>query len=244
MNAITEFNMKKYNNDNEFDEYSKWKNHKKRIEIMLGLVDLAFSRSNIKNKKSFRIIDIGGNTGVIAKLLKDRGYSASVADMSELALKTARKKGIKTYRFDFNEKFDIDDKKYDLIIAGEVIEHVLDTKLFLDECNRILKKGGFLVLSTPNLATYNDRIRFLFGSMPRQMNPYHERLKLHIRPFTYKGLKEALEFSSFKILNFKSKYFTIKLGYDKPLFIRFLAIIFPKLSSSLIVLAKKTTVKK
>ena len=75
--------------------------------------------------------------------------------------------------------------------------------------------------------------------MPRQINPYHERLKLHIRPFTYKGLKEALNYSKFKLLKFKSNYFTIKIAPEKPIFIRFLAIIFPILNSSLINLARK-----
>lgn len=241
MNAITEFNMKRYNNDDEFDIYSKWKNHRKRIEIMLDLVDIAFAKSNKKDKKKFRIIDIGGNTGVIAKLLKDRGYSASVADMSAGALKTAKSKGLRTYKFDFNEKFDLKDNSFDVVVAGEIIEHVLDTERFLNECNRILKDDGFLVLSTPNLATFHDRVRFLFGKMPRQINPYHERLKLHIRPFTYKGLKEALDYSRFKILKFRSNYFTVKLAPEKPIFIRCLALIFPTLSSSLIVLAKKVS---
>lgn len=85
MNAITEFNLKRYSNDDEFDKYSTWKNHKKRIEIMLNLVDVAFIKSK-KEKSDFKIIDIGGNTGVISKFLKDKGYTVSNADISDEAL--------------------------------------------------------------------------------------------------------------------------------------------------------------
>lgn len=240
MNAVTEFNLKRYNNDNEFDNYSTWKNHKKRIEIMLNLVDYAFTETK-KEKKNFKLIDIGGNTGVMSKILKDKGYSVSVVDISDEALKTAKSRGLKTYKFDLNEHFLLEDNSFDVVIAGEIIEHILDTEKFLNECNRILKENGFLILSTPNIATFHDRIRFLFGKMPRQINPYHEYLKLHIRQFNYKSLKDALNYSNFKLLKFRSNYFVIKFTSKKTIFIRFLALLFPTLSSSLIVLAKKSS---
>ena len=37
--------------------------------------------------------------------------------------------------------------------------------------------------------------------------------------FTYKGLKEALNYSKFKLSKFKSNYFTIKIAPEKPIFI-------------------------
>lgn len=237
MNSITKFNLEHYNNDSEFDVYSKWKNHKKRIEIMLELLDIAFKKSK-KQKDNFEIIDIGGNSGVISKLAQEKDYNITVADISDQALNKAKRRGLETLRLDFNEDFSSLNRKYDVIIAGEIIEHILDTKKFLDECNSILKDNGYLILSTPNLANFKDRIRFLFGRMPRQINPLHEYLKLHIRHFTYSSLRAVLTHSKFKILSFKSNYFT--LGSDKrPFFIRSLAIVFPKASSSLIILAQK-----
>lgn len=238
MNSITKYNLNRYNNDTEFDIYSTWKNHKLRIEIMINFVKEAFSKSN-KDIKNFKILDIGGNTGVISKMLQDIGYNVTVADISEEALKNCKSKKLKTINFDFNLEFPIKDNTYDLIIAGEIIEHILDVELFLNECNRILKENGYLVISTPNLATFKDRIRFLFGKTPRQINPHHEYLKLHIRQFTYSSLKESLEIAKFKLLKFKSNYFTLSTPNKKPIFIRSLAILFPKASSSLIMLAQK-----
>lgn len=238
MNSVTQYNLNRYNNDNEFDNYSTWKNHKLRIEIMINFVEEAFYKSN-KDIKKFKILDIGGNTGVISKILQDKGFNVTVADISKEALNTCKKKKLKTLSFDFNDIFPIKDKLYDLIIAGEVIEHILDVELFLNECNRILKEDGYIVISTPNLATFKDRIRFLFGKMPRQINPHHEYLKLHIRQFTYSSLKESLNISGFNLLKFKSNYFVINIIENKPIFIRSLAILFPKLSASLIMLANK-----
>lgn len=238
MNSVTQYNLNRYNNDNEFDNYSTWKNHKLRIEIMINFVKDAFYKSK-KDIKKFKILDIGGNTGVISKMLQDKGFNVTVADISKEALKTCKKKKLKTLNFDFNDLFPINDKSYDLIIAGEVIEHILDVELFLNECNRILKEDGYVVITTPNLATFKDRIRFLFGKMPRQINPHHKYLKLHIRQFTYSSLKESLNISGFNLLKFKSNYFVINIIKNKPIFIRSLAVLFPKLSASLIMLANK-----
>lgn len=238
MNNITKYNLEHYNNDNEFDMYSTWKNHKKRIEIMIDFLDEALKKSG-KSKGDFKIIDIGGNTGVIAQLAKEKNYDITVADISDKALKKAKSKGLKVCKLDFNENFILNDKKYDVVIAGEIIEHILDVKKFLDECNRILKDNGYLILSTPNLATFKDRIRFLFGKMPYQINPTHEYLKLHIRHFNYTSLKDLLITCNFQILNFKSNYFVLATINKKTLFIRSLGILFPKASASLIILAKK-----
>lgn len=238
MNSVTKYNLSRYNNDDEFDRYSQWKNHKLRIEIIIDFIIKTFNNSK-KNIKDFRIIDIGGNTGVISKILKDKGFDVTVADISEEALKTCQKKSLKTIKFDFNEKFPLKDKSYDIVIAGEVIEHILDVELFMNECNRIIKTDGHLVISTPNLSTFKDRIRFLFGFMPRQINPHHEYLKLHIRQFNYRSLKYSLTLAKFKLIKFKSNYFIINKFNGDPIFIRSLAVLFPKLSASLIVLARK-----
>jgi 2-polyprenyl-3-methyl-5-hydroxy-6-metoxy-1,4-benzoquinol methylase len=59
------------------------------------------------------------------------------------------------------------DSTYDLIIAGEIIEHLIDTDHFAVELHRVLKPGGFLILSTPNLASWYSRLRLLRGRVPR-----------------------------------------------------------------------------
>ncbi len=189
-------------------------------------------------------MDIGGNTGIVAEKIKSLGYDITVADIAQEALIIAENRGLKTISMDFNETFPIMSEEFDLIIAGEVIEHIFDTDKFLSECFRILKRDGSIVITTPNLATLKDRVRFLFGKMPRQINPHDKYLKLHIRPFTYVGLKRALNNSNFKIKKLKSNYLVFPLPNEGSFMVRFLGILFPKLSSSLIVLAEKYNAKK
>jgi len=54
----------------------------------------------------------------------------------------------------------------DIIFAGEIIEHLIDTDHFLDEIHRVLKKSGSLVLTTPNLCNLENRLRILMGLYP------------------------------------------------------------------------------
>ncbi|MFA5797277.1 MAG: class I SAM-dependent methyltransferase [Candidatus Woesearchaeota archaeon] len=51
-------------------------------------------------------------------------------------------------------------KSFDVIMLVEVIEHVRSPAQLLDEIHRILKKGGRLIISTPNVENWQSRIHF------------------------------------------------------------------------------------
>jgi len=93
------------------------------------------------------------------------------------------------------------DRSFDFIFAGEVIEHVIDTDFFLDECFRVLKEGGLLLLTTPNLGSAYNRYRLLFGKQPLSCET---RLRAgmdsgHLRCYTYSELRTQLEEHNFQI---------------------------------------------
>jgi 2-polyprenyl-3-methyl-5-hydroxy-6-metoxy-1,4-benzoquinol methylase len=54
----------------------------------------------------------------------------------------------------------------DVVIMSELIEHVIDTDLVLEEARRVLRPGGSLLLSTPNLAAWYNRGLLAFGMQP------------------------------------------------------------------------------
>ncbi len=58
------------------------------------------------------------------------------------------------------------DGRFDILYAGEVIEHLLDTDAFMREARRVLKKDGLLIITTPNLACWLNRVMLLFGYQP------------------------------------------------------------------------------
>ena len=61
-----------------------------------------------------------------------------------------------------NQKLPYDDNTFDLVTFTEVIEHIENHRFTLSEIARVLKPGGFVILSTPNILNLKSRIRFLF----------------------------------------------------------------------------------
>jgi len=75
---------------------------------------------------------------------------------------------------------------FDSVISLETLEHVRDQKAFLDNIRNILKKGGKLILSTPNKICTSP-------FLPKPLNPYH------INEFYLGPLLDLLKVCGFKI---------------------------------------------
>ncbi|GAB4149194.1 MAG: hypothetical protein OHK0017_12810 [Patescibacteria group bacterium] len=77
--------------------------------------------------------------------------------------KIAESKGIKIGQFDLNSKFKIDDAAFDVVYANQVIEHLTDSDNFLNEVYRILKPGGYAVISTENASSWANVFASIMG---------------------------------------------------------------------------------
>ncbi|MEU5643499.1 class I SAM-dependent methyltransferase [Streptomyces milbemycinicus] len=124
------------------------------------------------------------------------------------------------------------------VVMGELIEHIYDTRRLLEECHRVLLPQGVLVLTTPNLAALQDRIRFVSGKSPRHVNPLHRYLWLHIRPFTPHSLRMMLRATGFSVTELKSNFVVWRRDSGGRSKSRTLARIFPGLGSILVVSAR------
>lgn len=185
--------------------------HIRRVDIALGMLRAAFNKSADPGKKPCGI-ELGSSGGDVAVRIRDMGADIIACDAEEEALAAAKEKhGLKTEKFDVSKPFPFKKASLDFIYAGELIEHLFDTRQFLAECNRVLKPEGTLVLTTPNLATLRDRFRFFAGNSPRQVNPLHRYLWLHIRPFTAKELRKCLAEAGFGDTKLKNNVLEIPL---------------------------------
>ena len=136
-------------------------------------------------------------------------------------------------QFKFNDNF------FDIVVAGEVIEHILDTDFFFNEIKRVLKSNGFLILSTPNTASLGRRILLLLGKNPYFEASYGfppEALAGHIRFFTKDLLLSFLKYKGFEIITFTSD--VVNFTSSGSLSNKLIADIFPTLGHCLIVKAK------
>ena len=112
--------------------------------------------------------DVGCFTGLATQRFLKLGFEKAVGfDLSEQALALASRRGIETRRWNAGEQdCPARDGEFDLVLATDVIEHVVDTDRFLKELHRVLKPDGCLIVTTPNLAFWISRLRLLRGKPP------------------------------------------------------------------------------
>jgi len=190
-------------------------------------------------RTSIKLLDIGCGDGAITQEFQKLGFRTFGFDVASKPLVDAKKKGIEVSEGDWESGLPYGDQIFDVIFAGEVIEHVFDVEHFLSEIRRVLKDTGILIITTPNLASLEDRFKFLFGRNPTHATPIHEYLQYHIRPFTKSSLTKSLHHCGFKVPSIMSNVINLNIFGKPHLFSKTLAKIFPGLGWNLIAVAQK-----
>lgn len=100
---------------------------------------------------------------------------------------------------DLNKKIPVR-KKFDTIIALDVIEHLENTTLFLSECKRLLKNDGKLIISTDNAVAWFNRVNMFI--MTENFSERFEKLVEwgHKKYFTPNILKRDIEKTGMKVI--------------------------------------------
>ncbi|GEM_PF-1176760 len=181
-------------NTNEIAEVSHRGYYPEKARFIKEYLDTNIRRLK-KNVRS-RILDIACNDGVLTHSYLKYGEVIGV-DINKRAIAATKKKGIKAFCMDISELSESYNESFDVIIAGDIIEHIFDSDAFLMHINRLLKPGGSLLLTTPNVASFPRRILLLLG-----INPYLEySVELpsreynvgHVRYYTAADLRKQLE---------------------------------------------------
>ncbi|MBQ1088052.1 class I SAM-dependent methyltransferase [Streptomyces sp. B93] len=110
----------------------------------------------------------------------------------------------------------------DAVLFSEVIEHLTDPDAALDEIRRVLRPGGHLMLSTPNLAAWYNRALLLAGVQPVfsevSLRAIHGRpgreVVGHLRLYTARALREFVSAAGFEVVRLTGAPFH---GVPRPL---------------------------
>lgn len=186
-----------------------------------------------------KVLDIGCYDGTLGSRLIKESNNVYGIEINQEVIEIATQKGIKVITQDINSRFSFENNFFDVVVAAEVIEHILDTDFFIDEIKRVLKPGGILVLSTPNIASLGRRLFLLFGRSPyfeASLGYPPEVHSGHIRFFTKYLLFGFLKHKGFEIQEFASD--VINFVSSGKIASRLLAGFFPTFGRSLIVKAK------
>jgi len=171
------------------------------------------ARQTIQNISKY--LDLGCGNGSltfeIAKIF--RCTEIWGVDIDEEALNKASMRGIKILKVDLNtQKVPLSDETFDLVTAFDVIEYLWNTDNLISEVYRLLKRGGYFILTTPNLASWINRLLLLFGYLPfhyevslkcdLEKRPLQESygVERHVRLYTLKTLIKHLEAYGFSIV--------------------------------------------
>jgi 2-polyprenyl-3-methyl-5-hydroxy-6-metoxy-1,4-benzoquinol methylase len=146
------------------------------------------------------ILDIGCGNGGFSSRFIALGFTVHGVDLTESQISAARGSGLIAKQHDIaSSRLPYEDGTFDIVFAGEVIEHLVDTTSFLKEIHRVLKSRGCVILTTPNLASFENRMRILFGVYPIWVEYKLEDGQGHVRAYTPRTLKLHLKSSGFDV---------------------------------------------
>jgi len=193
-----------------------------------------------------RVLDIGCGNGLLLLEL-----SAKIsADLSGVDAFERVVGNFSYFQADLTIGIPCEDESFDCVALGEVIEHVPNPDLLLLELYRVLERGGTLILTTPNLASWANRILLFLGIQPlytetstiKKMGRVFKFLgqgaavQGHLKIFTLRSLKEILISQSFIINEERGLpfFFPFPISILDKLFCRYVAA-----SSNLLIVASK-----
>jgi SAM-dependent methyltransferase len=157
-----------------------------------------------------RLLDIGSGAGVGAELIAKTAGIAHVTciDLSFPALYEVRKRGFSPLVASAEGmKLPFPDHTFNIVVLDEVIEHLVDTDSIMAEIHRVLTPDGQLLISTPNLAAWFNRLALLFGIQPAFSEVSFKKvygrpgsgLVGHLRLFTRRALVQFVEDNGFNV---------------------------------------------
>src|SRR6058998_150856 len=108
------------------------------------------------------VLDLGCRDGALTQAYVD-GNEVVGVDADREALAEAAKLGIETRWADLDQPLELPDNSFDVVVAGELLEHLRDPQRLVAEVRRVLRPGGTFVASVPNAYRLKNRLRFLLG---------------------------------------------------------------------------------
>lgn len=175
-----------------------------------GAMNLAAILHLLEKVDGAGLLDIGCNAGSFSVEVGKAIGTDHIAgiDIDPECLKAAEAKGIRAVCHDANTRFPFPDSSFDVVIANQLLEHLNDADVFFAEVHRVLKSGGYAVISTPNLSSLHNIFFLVMGQQPPGLQV--SRIQAgnflrgtathgHIRLFTAASLGDLAKYHGFTV---------------------------------------------
>jgi SAM-dependent methyltransferase len=136
-----------------------------------------------------RLLDVGCGSGEWLATMRELGWQVEGVDFDENAIRVAKQSKLPVHHGSLEQQ-NFPNESFDAVVLNHVIEHVLNPIDTLAECARILKRGGKLVLFTPNSSSLSHQ---LFKQNWRGLEPPR-----HLHIFSMQSMHLLLERAGFK----------------------------------------------
>ncbi|WP_225353793.1 class I SAM-dependent methyltransferase [Methanolacinia petrolearia] len=206
-----------------------------------------------------KILDCGCSNCLFTRELAARlkTNDAYGVDFDTRSAINSEESGVEICTGNLNAGLPFRNESFDVIHANQVLEHLNGTDVFLKEVYRMLKPGGYAILSTPNLGSSHNLVSLFIGYQPFSSHISNEVIlgnpldpkqnmehsspgEIHLRIFTYRGLIDLLKHHGFCVEKIRGMGY-----YPFPgLIAGFLARIDPRHAVYLTVKVRKAEVKK
>lgn len=161
-------------------------------EVQATIRDLVRALPRGDGKEPPRLLDVGCWDGEATA-----GYAAAMGgarlagvEVFEAPARAAEQRGLEVARLDLeHDDFPWPTGSFDVVVANQVFEHLKNIWQPLSECYRVLRPGGHLVISVPNLASLHNRILLALGRQPTSIRT----LGPHVRGYTLRELEALLQ---------------------------------------------------
>lgn len=151
----------------------------------------------LSGRRPGRVLDLGCSSGLLAEKVRNLGHY--VVGVDAFGLPGVEERTDEFYRADLEGGIPaVVGGNFDYVIAGDVVEHLADPRKALAEIRRVLKPGGEVLLSVPNIGHWYPRVRIALG-----MFGYDRRGILdetHLRFFNRSTLRRLVRHCGLDIL--------------------------------------------
>ena len=139
------------------------------------------------------LLDAPSGIGELSHLLKEKGFDVIAGDIDEDVIQA---KDVQFKQLDLNTTLPFTDNSLDFVINVEGLEHLENPHHTIKEFSRVLKSGGKLVMTTPNVLNIFSRVRYFLIGYHEHFGEYYTDednfYVLHINPVGFPEIDFAL----------------------------------------------------
>jgi len=157
------------------------------------------------------LLDVPAGEGALAARLIGAGFEVRCCDLYPEIFRLA---GVEIRAGDLNQELPFAARSFDFITCLEGLEHIENPQQAMREFARVLRPGGMLIVSVPNILNIEERLKWLIHGYTSHFKPIsrlavarlraesenREEIVAHVNPISYSELRYLLEKNGFELL--------------------------------------------